>query len=349
MNFLFLIFIKLIGVVDRGALIDAAIQEAKNHAKIQAEIALTDVGKALHAFKLPSPESLRTGKARILLEDIVRRAETKLIQTRQVVAKASEDLEVLAEELLHTPGSLLTKDEMAKVFQESDCSEANFITQSKLDCSLKINREYRTPDGECNNLNNPSFGAAPRPYRRLLPAQYEDGISRPRGTLQSQGSSILPDPFAPPNPSAEFVSEAIVEDRSFGSGFSHFLMQWGQFIDHDVDETPAIEGCSSSCVANTDACLPIRIKSDDDDSSKTCLTFPRSIAACGSHVQGELKPREQINEITSFIDGSQVYGSKEALTNRLREVDDSGEFTSFLRTGDRIPSKPAICKRLLIL
>lgn len=324
--------------MDRGALIDAAIQEAKIHAKIQAEVTLTNVGKALHAFKLPSPESLRAGKARILFEDIVQRAEAKLIQSEHKKDRPNDALEALTEELLHTPGSLLTKDEIAKIFQESDCSDANHVLQPKLDCSLKINKEYRTPDGECNNLQNQTFGATPRTYRRLLPPDYEDGVSRPRGTLQSQGSNVFPDPFSPPNPSAEFVSEAIVKDRSSGSTYTHFLMQWGQFIDHDMDETPAYEGCSSSCDADTDTCLPIRVKSDDSEASKTCLTFPRSIAACGSQPQ-ELKPRQQINEITSFIDGSQVYGSKEALTNRLQEVDSNGEFTSFLRTGRNIPGR----------
>lgn len=34
--------------------------------------------------------------------------------------------------------------------------------------------KYRTADGTCNNIRNPTFGAAQIPVRRFLPAYYDD-------------------------------------------------------------------------------------------------------------------------------------------------------------------------------
>jgi hypothetical protein len=43
------------------------------------------------------------------------------------------------------------------------------------DCTGDWER-FRTANGECNNPLHPSRGAALMPFRRLLPAAYEDGI-----------------------------------------------------------------------------------------------------------------------------------------------------------------------------
>jgi hypothetical protein len=37
--------------------------------------------------------------------------------------------------------------------------------------------KYRTYDGSCNNLDNPSLGVANTRYGRLLPKKYSDGTS----------------------------------------------------------------------------------------------------------------------------------------------------------------------------
>lgn len=38
------------------------------------------------------------------------------------------------------------------------------------------NYAYRSFDGTCNNLKNPSYGAAGTIFQRLMPATYADGI-----------------------------------------------------------------------------------------------------------------------------------------------------------------------------
>ena len=96
------------------------------------------------AFKLAYPETLAQGKARLLFEDMVHRAEKKILQSRRIANTASLEknseamAEELATELLHTPGSLLTKEEIAKMYEESDCIE----TIHAPDCSCLL---YTSP------------------------------------------------------------------------------------------------------------------------------------------------------------------------------------------------------------
>ena len=65
--------------------------------------------------------------------------------------------------------------------------------------------------------------------------------------------------------------------------------------------------CSRSD-AFDDPCIPIR----DDFNSRTCNPFARAFPVCN------LRVRQQINVITSYIDGSQVYGSDKEFSERLR-------------------------------
>ena len=74
-------------------------------------------------------------------------------------------------ELLVTPGSLLTEEEIAKLYSESGC-------QDVISTPSCFNRwKYRTINGTCNNLIRPTWGAANTPFQRLILPQYEDGIS----------------------------------------------------------------------------------------------------------------------------------------------------------------------------
>ena len=281
----------------------------------------------------------------------MRRAEKNILnsqlqQTAEALANYTESrAEILAKELLHAPGSVLTEEETAAIYEESGCLE--FLTEPGLDCSDPAVRKYRTANGVCNNLENPLFGSAERKFRRIIPAHYEDGIAQLRGTMQSMKSysKIIPyAPFRPPYPSARTVSEGIVRDRpDEDEGFAHIIMQWGQWMDHDLDLAPelSVEDCPSGCKINTDTCVPVRIASDDPEFSTVfgnpargpvCHPFARSVPACNSSLTGQMGPREQVNALTSWIDGSQVYGSSQALQNRLRDGT-----TAFLRTGDRIP------------
>ena len=337
---------ELLPAAYRRDQIDAAIREAKQAALQGSRTSSTRAAHALAAFKIAAPRLIEQGNARLLFEDMVRRAEKKILKSRQAAVQASDTearAEILAKELLHTPGSILTEEETATLYQESGCQE--FAPEAEVDCSDPTMRRYRTANGVCNNLDNSLFGSAEMKFRRIISARYEDGVAQLRGTMQSMNVSVLPhNPFRPPYPSARLVSQGIVRDRPVEeSQFSHILMQWGQWLDHDLDEAPQFDAstCPSGCTIETDKCVPIPIASDDDFSTvfgdptagPVCHPFARSVPACDSSPPGQVDPREQINALTSWIDGSQVYGSSQEVQDRLRD----GK-TAFMRTGDPIPS-----------
>ena len=88
---------------------------------------------------------------------------------------------------------------------------------------------YRTITGCCNNLANKDQGRSNRKLERLMKESYEDGISLPRGGLVN--SSL---------PSARTVSTTVHGVRETGArpGVSVMLIQFGQFLDHDLSLTP---------------------------------------------------------------------------------------------------------------
>ena len=195
-------------------------------------------------------------------------------------------------------------------------------------CNSPSVNAYRSVDGTCNNLQNPLWGAATTAFRRILPPYYEDGISAIRGYLQNYAEAVLPTgPFVPPVPSPRIVSTNIVRDLSLDeTNVSHMVMQFGQFLDHDITRSSGLQGTCSNC-QDKYTCLPIRVPTSDEQfgtdtqNGGQCLSFVRSVPACtGSSSPVELGGRQQIKDITSFIDGSMIYGSDATLAGRLREL-----------------------------
>ena len=331
--------------LEREVFISDAISEAKLRAAAKSrDVERTKVLRTprhlLLEFKKGSVKAIAQGRASLLFEDAIRRAEKKLLEAERQAARASTAemrAEELAKELLHRTGSLLTKQEIAKIYQDSNCGE---VVESP-DCSSSAVQRQRTADGTCNNLKNPAFGAAVTPLRRIIVPEYEDGLSQLRGTMQSQDTGLLGQgAFSPPHPSPRLVSLNVVLDRQVvNDDLAHILMQWGQFIDHDVGISPIVEEECPGCIFS-DACVPILVPQDDQifgnstTPSQECHPFMRSAPACPDSdiPAGTVPPRQQINDITSFIDGSMVYGSSSDQMENLRDPN-SGR----LRTGSNIP------------
>ena len=200
--------------------------------------------------------------------------------------------------------------EIPKVFQ---CDEQT------LPCDHTT--KYRTMTGWCNNLDNPSYGKSVRAFTRLLAPAYDDGLMSPRSRSVT-GSGL---------PSARLISVNIHNDVSAPHvRYSLMLMQWAQFVDHDLTHTPVNRGFSDSILncRNCDArstthpeCLPIEVPEGDPYFPKInitsgrefCLGFTRSMPG-----QLTLGFREQMNQITSFADASNVYGSDVCEMKELR-------------------------------
>ena len=283
-----------------------------------------------------SKEARRQGEARQLLDNMVRKAERKLAElqrkshaeTQSAEARAEE----LASELFHQPGSMLTEDEISHMMVESDCVPREAEAPM---CFTPTFMKYRTISGVCNNLDNPFLGAADIALSRIIPSQYADGISALRGGTQGRGGDIFPiGPFQPPNPSPRHISQTVIRNISIDAVFTHMLMQWGQFIDHDLSLSPELEDeCPERAVECefTDICEPIPVTDLDPvfgigtPNNGHCIAFSRSVAVCADpnvpQVNRAIVDRQQINVLTSFIDGSMVYGSDEELARRIRKFE----------------------------
>lgn len=321
---------------ERKEIITESIAEARKHTayrnsrnKVEAQnlkSRKTTSSDIMKLFKMGSAKAEKLGTARLQYEDMVRRAERKMSERQRMAVVSTQTAEEkaadIAEELFHIPGSMLTSQEIAHMWQESGCEEA-LVTA---DCTIPTVFQFRTPDGTCNNLERPTDGAARTSFRRLIPGQYEDGVSTLRGGLQNRFFDFLPaTPFTPPNPSARLISSSVIIDKvQEEDPFTHILMQWGQFLDHDLDLAPELEAECEHCEF-TDICEPVRVLptdpafGNDTQNEGDCLPFRRSLPTCDTSLPGSFAPREQINDITSFIDGSMVYGSSEELSNALRE------------------------------
>ncbi|HEX5050137.1 MAG TPA: peroxidase family protein [Planctomycetota bacterium] len=173
---------------------------------------------------------------------------------------------------------------------------------------------FRTIDGSSNNINHPTWGMANIELMRRAPVAYADGVSAPGGATR---------------PSARAVSNALcAQDDQVPNamGASDFVWQWGQFIDHDLDLTTAL-----SPIEAFDIPVPI-----GDPFFDPLHTGTQTIALSRSVCEPDpLGVRQQMNVITSFLDGSMVYGSDAARALELRRLDGTGRLKT--SAGDLLP------------
>ncbi|QDS99636.1 peroxidase family protein [Adhaeretor mobilis] len=177
--------------------------------------------------------------------------------------------------------------------------------------------EVRSIDGTGNNLENPELGSAGTQLLRTAESDYADGISELAGEDR---------------PSAREVSNVIAAQDPEATGnereLSAFVYVWGQFLDHDIDLTESSGTESANIEIPTgDAYF------DPDGTGEQVMNFTRSVfdVTTGDSVDN---PREQINEITAFVDGSQVYGSSQEVADSLRTFEGGKLLTS---EGDLLP------------
>uniref|UniRef100_A0A914KR44 Peroxidase n=1 Tax=Meloidogyne incognita TaxID=6306 RepID=A0A914KR44_MELIC len=187
--------------------------------------------------------------------------------------------------------------------------------------------KYRSYSGHCNNVREPLWGAAYEPLKRLKPAVYADGIEKPRQLSNSQGNPPLPSPRLISN---KLLNGSTASTKGQKHSCSLLLAQWAQFIYEDIARlgTNRIFSSESSrnsasipmpcCAEQHPECLPIITDTDDLPyrARGQCLPYARSMAA--PRLNCSLGPREQANLVSSFIDGSHIYGSNEDETSILR-------------------------------
>uniref|UniRef100_A0A8C4RTY0 Peroxidasin like n=1 Tax=Erpetoichthys calabaricus TaxID=27687 RepID=A0A8C4RTY0_ERPCA len=203
-------------------------------------------------------------------------------------------------------------------------------------CSdICFHQKYRTHDGTCNNLQHPMWGSSLTAFERILKPVYENGFSLPRGVNHDTVYNGHHLPMPRMISTVMIGTETITPDDRF----THMLMQWGQFLDHDLDQTVAAlsmsrfsdgQPCSTLCT-NDPPCFPIMIPENDPRVRKSkCMFFVRSSPVCGSGMTSVLMnsvyAREQINHLTSYIDASNVYGSSVHESQQLRDFSNQNGF-----------------------
>ncbi|KAK8761120.1 hypothetical protein V5799_027617, partial [Amblyomma americanum] len=296
-------------------------------------------------------------------------ASERHAHTRRATKEAVQNAEV-ARLFEETTRELLKSADGAEARQDtnelgngsvSGSALANTCPQPNLVCSST--KKYREADGSCNNIQKPGWGRAGSCMNRLLSPAYSDGISKPR--VAANGAAL---------PNARKISYTVHPDANNpATDITHMVMQVGQFIDHDFALAPLepdpqeivnlgnpnnVIDCCSAATRNMPECFSIDIPADDPFFSqfgRTCMNVPRS-APCS---RCQLGYREQQDILTSYIDASQIYGSSQNDTTRLRllsggllkyqQVAGAGALLprSFYPTRDRCsdPSKGRYCFR----
>ncbi|XP_006924932.1 eosinophil peroxidase [Pteropus alecto] len=247
------------------------------------------------------------------------------VEATRTIVQAADYMHValgLLEEKLQLQGStsfnvtdMLTESQLWLLSKASGCAPRDQVE--------KCSNEYRTITGRCNNKKRPWLGSSNQALARWLPAEYEDGLSLPFGWTPNKRRNgfLLPLVRDVSNQIVQFPRERLVSDP----GRALMFMQWGQFIDHDLDfapETPARVAftagvdCEKTC-AQLPPCFPIKIPFNDPRirNQRDCIPFTRSAPSCP---QNKRNVRNQINALTSFVDASMVYGSEVSLSLRLR-------------------------------
>ncbi len=172
--------------------------------------------------------------------------------------------------------------------------------------------ENRTYNGAGNNVMHPTWGAAGTNLERKGAVGYQDQISLPRGTpdMGSPQTSMLPNP--------RFISNTVVRQTALFPNtdrLTDWVFQWGQFVDHDLSLT-----LSDDPTELFDISMPMGDDPFDMGSTGTKLMdFHRSKfdPTTGTSLAN---PRQQVNELTAYLDGSMVYGSDEARALALRSM-----------------------------
>nr|XP_022289209.1 myeloperoxidase-like [Crassostrea virginica] len=215
---------------------------------------------------------------------------------------------------------LQANDDYQSSFNEQLCAE------TLPSCDLYRKSPYRSATGMCNNLQKTTWGMALQAHARYLPAVYDDGYNSPRQRGQN----------GDPLPSPRVISNQVLSGESVTPADNQrnlILFTYGQFIDHDLTFTPIAVGSDGShleCCGKDQSdseCLGIEIPAGDTRFSSTCMDFSRSIPVAFNG-GCSIGYREQLNRLSSYIDGGMIYGDSKSFNENL-----SGKL-GLLRTSD---------------
>lgn len=167
--------------------------------------------------------------------------------------------------------------------------------------------------GHGNNLIVVTQGKAGTALVRKAAPAYADGSS----TLAIRG---------PGNPNPRYISNELCYQASpvaNSSNLTDMVWAWGQFVDHELDLTPSQTGGGAETA-------DITTPGDDPVLAGATISFARSIYVDGSD------PRQQPNQISAYIDATNVYGSDCVRANLLRLNDGTGKLKTQMSTNSEV-------------
>ncbi|WP_052055444.1 peroxidase family protein [Myxosarcina sp. GI1] len=189
-----------------------------------------------------------------------------------------------------------------------DLSAKNFIFAE----APKLNFEIRSLDGSGNNLLNPTLGRAGENYLRVGDANYVNG-----------------DEIDDTLPNARFISNRIFNDLHINlfseNNASHLVFVWGQFLDHTFGLATGVADAFGLDIRGGEEA---NIAFDKNDPLEDFRNDFGAIEVTRSAARGNGEQREQINTVSSFIDGWAIYGGTEARLEWLREGPVDGDMSN---------------------
>src|SRR5262245_22902440 len=196
--------------------------------------------------------------------------------------------------------------------RQSSCIRARTATQLSVEQLearelMDASGLYRSIDGTGNNLDHPDWGSTDEQLLRKAPSNYGDGISSPAGADR-------PSPRAISNALVAHPDEEMPSDRDLTA----YIYVRAQFLDHDLDLTgsasPAepfnIEGPADDESFDPAQGIPLNRSVYDPNTGKVVFNPKKQTT--------QVIPRQQINQITAWIDGSMIYGSDTVRAAALR-------------------------------
>ncbi len=217
------------------------------------------------------------------------------------IVVGAQKLQLSGEELLKRADQTMQSPESSPVRRiDRDFNKRKRENRSKL--------FVRSIDGSNNNISNPEMNTPETQLARIAQADYADGVSAMAGAAR---------------PSPRVISNVVLAQAVSTQTFnlaSDYLWQWGQFLDHDIDLTDGVQPAEPENIS-----IPAGdVHFDPNNAGDVVMPFNRSIYDSNSGL-GADNPRQQLNEITGWIDASNVYGSDDERAAALRKLDGSGQ------------------------
>lgn len=233
---------------------------------------------------------------------------------------------------LHTAGAQKFKQDfgMSANDYESIAMECDDVGRVSSQCRKNVrtsHEKYRSIDGRNNNLKNPDWGSSGTPFARFGSRNYEDGVYAIKKS--ADGSNL---------PNARLLVEKVLTKavRSAPSSLSYNVLGLLiiLFATHDMHyQVPAhprnSEEMEFQCCTHdrsgvlprnlsNSACLPIEVAKNDtmnSDGKVGCINMVRSQVG---EYQNTAQAGQILNQATSYLDLSLIYGNNEAEMKKVR-------------------------------